>query len=89
MNQTQSTKTSRRRYGRMGSKVAALALAISAGAVAPQAIAQDSKAGNPCGPRQSRKSNPCGPSNPCAPKKRAGNPCGPSNPCGPKKKKAE
>ena len=70
-------------------KLAALALALSTGVVAPTAVsAQDAKAGSPCAPK-SRKSSPCGPSNPCGPKKRTANPCGPSNPCGPKRKKSE
>ncbi len=70
-------------------KVAALALAVSAGVAAPHAVAQEAKGAAPCAPKSQRKGNPCGPSNPCGPKKRSANPCGPSNPCGPKKKKSE
>lgn len=74
---------------KVSGKVAALAMAISAGVAAPAAFGQDAKSANPCAPKKQSKKAPCGPSNPCAPKKRSANPCGPSNPCGPKKKKAE
>lgn len=66
-------------------KIAAIALAISAGIAAPAAMAQDKKSTDAADAKKdSKKGSPCGPS-----KKRSANSCGPAKPSAPKDKKAE